>query len=153
MNMLSEGCLSGVRAVQCLFGLRRVCVTRNVVVCRVFVGCELGEKCELCKHSTSSECSSNTFKRAFEDEIISTECGAKDIWVELEPGPCGQLPQNPEALAVEVRGPTYFILAAPFFFPLLIWPPYVIMPPRAYWDSCPLQKGNASRAVEHPLWR
>ncbi len=41
-------------------------------------------------------------KRAYEDEVISTECGAKNMWVELVPGPSNHTPPNPEALAVEV---------------------------------------------------
>jgi hypothetical protein len=69
--------------------------------CRVFVGCK-SEACPLCWHSVQNECSSMKFKRAFEDEVISTECSSKDVWVELLPSLTGNGVQNPENLGVEV---------------------------------------------------
>jgi hypothetical protein len=71
-------------------------------MCRVFVGCSLTDTCPMCCHSIQNECSSRKFKRAFEDEVVSTECGAKDVWVELVPSSAGISPPNPEGLAVEV---------------------------------------------------
>eukprot|EP00884_Botryococcus_braunii_P004318 jgi/Botrbrau1/13888/Bobra.0056s0119.2 len=57
--------------------------------------------CELCRNCTELECDSATLKRAYEDEILTTCCEARDLWVELLPRSDGTLPDNPGALAVE----------------------------------------------------
>jgi hypothetical protein len=78
------------------------------------------------------------FKRAFEDEVISTECSSKDVWVELLPSVSGTAVQNPETLGVEVTPMTSWNA-----FSHLLYgdPPLPPLPP----SSLPLPLSSASR--------